>query len=88
MNSNEMNELNELVQLIKMYQPLIKACVPLLMEIGSDIHPVIEKAVDASADLQIRFFNRLIDKGMSREEALQTLNTTLAGVVQRGMAKK
>lgn len=80
-------ELNVLLEVVKEYQPLIKACLPLLGEVGSDVRPLIESLVDALADLQIRFFNRLLEKGMNREEALRTLNSVTAGMGKLTMSK-
>ena len=80
-------ELNVLLEVVKEYQPLIKACLPLLGEVGSDVRPLIESLVDAGADLQTRLFHRLIENGMNREEALLTLNSVTSGMVKRGMSK-
>lgn len=79
--------------ILKEYQPLVKASIPLLEETGKDLLPLLEKAVDTSADLQLRFFERLMGGlpgsgyGMTRDEAIQILVATTSGIVQRGMKK-
>ena len=88
-------EMNELLEVIKAYQPLVKGCIPLIVEVAHDVKPLIEGLVDASADLQLRFFNRLITpdsdeqagKMMTREEAIQVLVSVTSGIVKRGMSK-
>ena len=60
-----------LVAEIEQYLPLVKKISPLIEQFGSDIMPTIEKAFDGWCDLQIRQFNRFLDNGMSREEAMK-----------------
>lgn len=88
-------EIDVWLDTFKEYQPLVKASIPLLEEVGADLYPMFEKMVDASADLQLRFFNQLTtihsteQRGdlLTREEAIQVLVAVTSGVVKRGMSK-
>ena len=88
-------EMNALLEAIKAYQPLIKILTPMLEEAGVDLLPTVEKLIDKSVDLQLRFFNRLItrpgsvleEEPMTRDEAIQVLTAVTAGIVKRGMSE-
>ena len=63
-------DLIALAELVENYLPLTEKLIPLIQEVGKETKPLLENLSDAIVDLQIRAFNRYLDSGMSREEAM------------------
>ena len=59
-------EVQDLIVLVQ----LIEKVIPLIQELGKETKPLLESFSDAVVDLQVRAFNRYLDSGMSREEAM------------------
>ena len=81
-------EILEIVSEAAEFMPIVRAMVPLVMEAGGEIKPVMESLIDGLVDLQVRAFDRYVKAGMTRGEALTMCVSTKVAFEQLNNSKK